>query len=59
MSSELVFWLQQAEQEYVAKVEAALEANDVDEDKLIEERRCRRQEILARHQQGSKGLTGK
>ena len=46
-----VHWLQQAEQEYVAKVEAALEASVVDEDQLIEERRRRRQEILAKHQQ--------
>ena len=35
----------------MAKVEAALEANVVDEDQLIEERRRRRQEILAKHQQ--------
>lgn len=45
-------WLQQAEQEFRAKVEAALEANEVDEDQLIEERRRRRQEILAKHRQG-------
>lgn len=44
-------WLQQAEQEFRAKVEAALEANEVDEDQLIEERRRRRQEILAKHGQ--------
>lgn len=43
--------LQQAEQEFRAKVEAALEANEVDEDQLIEERRRRRQEILAKHGQ--------
>lgn len=44
--------LQEAEQEFVAKVEAALQANQVDEDQLIEERRKRRQQILAKHQQG-------
>ena len=48
----LWWWLQQAEQEFRAKVEAALEANEVDEDQLIEERRRRRQEILAKHGQG-------
>lgn len=32
-------------------MEAALEANEVDEDQLIEERRRRRQEILAKHGQ--------
>ncbi|KAL3130724.1 hypothetical protein ABBQ38_000071 [Trebouxia sp. C0009 RCD-2024] len=47
-----------AEQEFVAKVEAALEANDVDEDQLIEERRRRRQEILAKHQQGQAAQPG-
>lgn len=46
-----LWWLQQAEQEFRAKVEAALEANEVDEDQLIEERRRRRQEILAKHGQ--------
>lgn len=46
-----MWWLQQAEQEFRAKVEAALEANEVDEDQLIEERRRRRQEILAKHGQ--------
>ena len=47
-----LWWVQQAEQEFRAKVEAALEANEVDEDQLIEERRKRRQEILAKHRQG-------
>lgn len=51
--------VQQAEQEFVAKVEAALEANDVDEDQLIEERRRRRQEILAKHQQGQAAQPGR
>lgn len=54
----LVCWPQAAEQEFVAKVEAALEANDVDEDQLIEERRRRRQEILAKHQQGQAAQPG-
>ncbi len=42
---------QEAEKEFQAKVEAALQANEVDEDQLIEERRKRRQQILAKHQQ--------
>ena len=46
-----VWCLQQAEQDFMAKVEAALEANEVDEDQLIEDRRRRRQEILAKHGQ--------
>ena len=43
--------LQEAEQEFQARVEAALQGNEVDEDQLIEERRKRRQQILAKHQQ--------
>ena len=39
-------------------MEAALEANEVDEDQLIEERRRRRQEILAKHQQGQAAQPG-
>lgn len=50
--------LQEAEQEFVAKVEAALQANEVDEDQLIEERRKRRQQILAKHQQEQAALPG-
>ncbi len=50
--------LQEAEQEFVAKVEAALQANQVDEDQLIEERRKRRQQILAKHQQEQAPLQG-
>lgn len=50
--------LQEAEQEFVAKVEAALQANQVDEDQLIEERRKRRQQILAKHQQEQALLQG-
>ena len=50
--------LQEAEQEFVAKVEAALQANEVDEDQLIEERRKRRQQILAKHQQEEAALPG-
>ncbi|DBA83621.1 hypothetical protein WJX77_009445 [Trebouxia sp. C0004] len=48
----------EAEQEFVAKVEAALQANQVDEDQLIEERRKRRQQILAKHQQEQAPLKG-
>ena len=43
--------LQEAEQEFQARVEAALQGSEVDEDQLIEERRKRRQQILAKHQQ--------
>ncbi len=50
--------LQEAEQEFVAKVEAALQANQADEDQLIEERRKRRQQILAKHQQEQAPLQG-
>lgn len=50
--------LQEAEQEFVAKVEAALQASQVDEDQLIEERRKRRQQILAKHQQEQAALQG-
>ena len=50
--------LQEAEQDFVAKVEAALQSNDVDEDRLIEERRRRRQEILAKHQQENQAGAG-
>ena len=42
----------QEDREFVAKVEAALEASQVDEEALLEERRRKRQEILARHGQG-------
>ncbi|KAL0041958.1 hypothetical protein WJX79_010312 [Trebouxia sp. C0005] len=48
----------EAEQEFVAKVEAALQASQVDEDQLIEERRKRRQQILAKHQQEQAALQG-
>ncbi len=44
--------LLQEDREFVAKVEAALEASQVDEEALLEERRRKRQEILARHGQG-------
>lgn len=49
--------LQEAEQEFVAKVEAALQNSEVDEDRLIEEQRRRRQKIMAKHQeqQGTAG----
>ena len=43
--------LQEAEQEFVAKVEAALQNNEVDEDRIIEEQRRRRQKIMAKHQE--------
>ena len=43
--------MQEEEKEFVAKVEAALQASEVDEDQLIEERRRRRQQILAKHQE--------
>ena len=49
---------QEAEQQFVAKVEAALQSNEVDEDRLIEERRRRRQEILAKHQQEQQADAG-
>ena len=42
----------------MAKVEAALQANEVDEDQLIEERRKRRQQILAKHQQEQQAAQG-
>ena len=43
--------LLQEDREFVAKVEAALEASQVDEEALLEERRRKRREILARHGQ--------
>ena len=50
--------LLQEDREFVAKVEAALEASQVDEEALLEERRRKRQEILARHSQGLVPGTG-
>lgn len=57
-SSDTAPALQEAEQDFVAKVEAALQSNDVDEDRLIEERRQRRQEILAKYQQDNQAGAG-